>query len=110
MTAPLTVLAAVLRAHGAYCGCTGACGKEHTGRKCMAGATGKPIRLTAAPHPPYATDGQNAAAPASELRPWCGPCWKRALELERERVADRRRRELEEGQISLFDVVQGATA
>lgn len=109
-TKPVTVLATVLRAHGEYCGCAGACGKEHSGRKCMAGITGKPVRLTAAPYPPYATDGQNAAAPQGELRPWCGPCWKRALEIERERVADQRRRELEEGQLGLFDIERKAGA
>jgi hypothetical protein len=110
VTAPMTVLAAVLKAHGSYCGCTGACGTEHSGRRCMAGITGKPIRLTAAPYPPYATDQQNASAPASVLRPWCGPCWTKALRTERDRVADQRRRELEEGQFSLFGADGGAAA
>ncbi|GAA3126712.1 hypothetical protein GCM10020254_87630 [Streptomyces goshikiensis] len=56
------------------------------------------------------TDVANAAAPPSELRPWCGPCWKQALEHERARVADQNRRELEAGQLGLFDLDRGAAA
>ncbi|MFB7032105.1 MULTISPECIES: hypothetical protein [unclassified Streptomyces] len=100
--APTTALAAVLAAHGAQCGCAGACGKEHPSKRCPAG-TDKPVALHAAPYPPYATETANAAAPASELRPWCGPCWNRALRRERESAAERRRVELDQAQLVLFD-------
>ncbi|MFD7576112.1 hypothetical protein ACFV6U_37265 [Streptomyces sp. NPDC059810] len=99
-----TVLDTVLKAHGAQCGCTGACGKEHAHGRCgRLDEYGKPP-LHAAPYPPYTTDAENAAAPLDELRPWCGPCWNRATTRERDRRADRRRRELDEAQIALFDV------
>ncbi|MFC8010833.1 hypothetical protein [Streptomyces cinereoruber] len=98
--APTTILAAVLDAHGAQCGCAGACGKEHPSKRCPAGAN-KPVALHAAPYPPHATETANASAPLAELRPWCGPCWTRALK--REAAAERRRAELDQAQLVLFD-------
>lgn len=100
---PENVLATVLVAHGRYCGCEGACGKEHGGGKCRAG-THKPVELHAAPYPPYPTDIGNVTVPASELRPWCGPCWRQALNRARDRAAELRRIELEEAQLGLFDL------
>ncbi|MFE5547281.1 hypothetical protein ACFQ71_26115 [Streptomyces sp. NPDC056534] len=101
---PTTILAVVLAAHGTQCGCEGACGKEHPSKRCAAG-TDKPVALHAAPYPPYATETANASAPAAELRPWCGPCWRAALKRERERVAEQRRIELAQAQLALFDSV-----
>ncbi|MYV70397.1 hypothetical protein GT043_31550 [Streptomyces sp. SID2131] len=97
-----TILAAVLAAYGPACACAGACGKEHASRQCLAGAD-KPVALHAAPYPPHATETANAAAPLGELRPWCGPCWTRALKREREAAAERRRLELDQAQLVLFD-------
>ncbi|MEW1723868.1 hypothetical protein [Streptomyces sp. NPDC093109] len=104
MTTTSNVLSAVLAAHGRRCGCEGACGTEHTGRICLAWPGGAVKELLAAPALPYATDTQNAAAPVEELRPWCWPCWRKAVARERDRVANQRRRELDEAQISLFDI------
>ncbi|WP_330335770.1 hypothetical protein OHS33_39690 (plasmid) [Streptomyces sp. NBC_00536] len=107
-----TVLTRVLKAHGDTCACEGVCGGKHAGRRCGSrqlnrhGRTG----LTAAPYPPHTTDMANAAAPLSELRPWCPPCLKGALEIQRDRVADQRHRELEESQLDLFDIDKGAAA
>ncbi|WP_371637720.1 hypothetical protein OG988_40640 [Streptomyces zaomyceticus] len=103
MTAPHgSVLDVVLAAHGTQCGCEGACGKEHASKRCPAG-TDKPVILHAAPYPPHATETANAAAPAGELRPWCGPCWRAALKRERERTTEIRRIELDQAQLALFD-------
>lgn len=97
-----TLLAAVLAAHGTYCGCTGACGRDHLGGMCRAGID-KPVRLHAAPYPPPLTDRESVTAPVSALRPWCGQCWRKALTRERETAAERRRIELAEAQLLLFD-------
>ncbi|MFF5924161.1 hypothetical protein ACFY8C_38425 [Streptomyces flavochromogenes] len=103
MSAPSrTTLAVVLAAHGTQCGCEGACGKEHASQRCAAG-TGQPVPLHAAPHRPRATETANAATPLSELRPWCGPCWTRALKRDRERAAEQRRVELDHAQLAIFD-------
>ncbi|MFE2314160.1 hypothetical protein ACFXC8_13355 [Streptomyces sp. NPDC059441] len=104
MTKPVNVLTAVLEAHGKTCACRGTCGTEHSGLRCDATHSGKGKPLLAAPQYPNASDTQNAAAPFEDLRPWCWKCWRDALNRERERAADMRRRELEEGQVSLFDV------
>lgn len=98
-----TVIAAILTEHGQACRCAGACGTEHPSRICRAEPGGKARPLIAAPYPPYATDTDNASAPVEQLRPWCWKCWKHALQRERDRVADLRRRELEENQLCLFD-------
>ncbi|MEV7282902.1 hypothetical protein [Streptomyces sp. NPDC093111] len=104
MTA-LTVLDTVLKAHGHRCGCEGACGTNHGAAGLCAKSPWDGGRvLHAAPYPPFATDTANAAVPAAELRPWCGPCWTRALKAERERAAEARRIELEESQLDLFDL------
>ncbi|MGN9763033.1 hypothetical protein [Streptomyces sp. SD31] len=110
MTKPANVLTAVLEAHGAKCACRGGCGTEHSGRQCAATNSGKGKPLLAAPQYPNASDTQNAAAPLEDLRPWCWKCWRDALERERERAADQRRRELEEGQVSLFGADWGSAA
>ncbi len=106
-----TVLSLVLKAHGGTCACEGACG-QHAGRRCGSDKLNRSGRtqLTAAPYPPRATDTANAAAPLAELRPWCPTCWKEALKIQRARVADQRRRELEESQLDLFDIDNGAAA
>lgn len=59
--------------------------------------------LIAAPNPVYATDRENVLAPVDELRPWCGPCWKKARKRATEDAAERQRVELEEAQGALFD-------
>ncbi|WP_336052128.1 hypothetical protein [Streptomyces sp. CA2R101] len=109
-TKPMTVLAAVLRTHGAYCGCTGACGTEHASKLCGAQPSSTERPLLAAPKHPYASDHENAEVPVDELRPWCWNCWKNARDRERARIADQLRREMEAGQLDLFDVEQGAVA
>ncbi|MGO4636377.1 hypothetical protein AB4225_36575 [Streptomyces sp. 2RAF24] len=105
MTTTQTVLAAVLKAHGEHCGCEGACGSAHgaVGR-CGKGPWDGDRALHAAPYPPRTTDVENASVPAAELRPWCGPCWNRALKAARERAAEARRIELDQAQTALFDL------
>lgn len=103
-TTPTTMLAKVLAEHGQECGCEGACGKDHAGGRCRRPQQyGKPP-LHAAPYPPYPSDVENAAAPRTELRPWCGPCWAPAIKRERDRRAHLRQRELDTSQIELFEV------
>ena len=103
-----TVLDTVLKAHGARCGCAGACGKDHAGGTCgRRNEYGKPP-LHAAPYPPRVTEVANAAAPHDELRPWCGPCWNKAVALKNARLADVCRRELDEAQTALFDIEPSA--
>ncbi|MEU6946618.1 hypothetical protein ABZ957_15520 [Streptomyces sp. NPDC046316] len=105
-----TVLSLVLQAHGATCGCEGACGKDHSGDRCgKANQLGKP-KLTAAPYPPRSTDAENIAAPLEQLRPWCGPCWRKATERVQQDAAEARRQELEAAQLDLFDLPGGAAA
>ncbi|MFD9453499.1 hypothetical protein ACFWBC_10460 [Streptomyces sp. NPDC059985] len=106
-----TVLSLVLKAHGGTCACEGICG-EHAGQRCGSSKLNRHGRtgLAAAPYPPHTTDAANAAAPLSELRPWCPTCLKGALKIQRARVADQRDRELEESQLDLFDIDKGAAA
>ncbi|MEU8529534.1 hypothetical protein AB0C77_28690 [Streptomyces sp. NPDC048629] len=99
-----TVLSLVLKANGGTCGCEGICGKEHPQGRCgKPNQFGKP-KLIAAPYPPRSTDVENVAAAVEELRPWCGPCWRQAVQQTQQRVAAVRRKELEEAQLGLFDV------
>ncbi|RZD62894.1 hypothetical protein C0Q58_14210 [Streptomyces albidoflavus] len=98
-----TVLQAVLDRHGAHCACRGACGKTH-GRD---GVCRRPEQfgrppLSAGPYPPRPTDRQNIAVPAADLVPWCGPCWRRALDTVRAAAAAERRARLEALQEGLF--------
>ncbi|MEV6357957.1 hypothetical protein [Streptomyces hydrogenans] len=105
-----TVLSRVLQAHGETCGCEGACGKGHRGGRCgMPNQIGKP-KLTAAPYPPRSTDAENIAAPLDQLRPWCGPCWRQAMERAQQAAAEARRQELEAAQLDLFDLAGGTVA
>ncbi|MGW3378129.1 hypothetical protein [Streptomyces hydrogenans] len=98
-----TILAAVLAAHGAACGCTGACGTTHTAGACGWAPDQGFQPLHAAPYPPRLTDAANAAVPAAQLRPWCGRCWHRALKARREEAEQQRIQELRNAQIALFD-------
>ncbi|MFF8293632.1 hypothetical protein ACF068_31110 [Streptomyces sp. NPDC016309] len=106
MQRPDNVLVLVLEARGGRCACRGACGKTHTGDddRCNAANSGRNKPLLAAPQIPHASDVQNAAAPLEELRPWCWPCWRDALAVERARVNEQRSQQLAEMQIGLFDV------
>ncbi|WP_152626620.1 hypothetical protein [Streptacidiphilus carbonis] len=106
MSRPSTILTTVLEAHGGYCTCGGACGRQHTGEggRCSAETSGKNKPLLAAPRTPHATDAQNAATPVENLRPWCWPCWRDALGAERVRTDEQRSMELAQMQIGLFDL------
>ncbi|MEU2346970.1 hypothetical protein ABZ745_35095 [Streptomyces sp. NPDC013082] len=103
MSARRTVLAVVLERDGAECRCAGGCGVEHAGRRCGAEPTER-AALIVAPYPLPLTEHETAAAPVSELRPWCGTCWRRARKRNTELAAELRRQELDEAQMPLFDV------
>ncbi|NYE44841.1 hypothetical protein [Streptomyces fulvorobeus] len=98
--AGMTVLEQVLREHRRSCVCGGGCGSEHAGGKCESEGTVK-VPLITAPHPLPLTEHETASAPVSELRPWCGPCWRKARTRNAERAAELRRQRLDEAQTSL---------
>lgn len=89
--AAMTTRAAVLEAHGAFCHCGGACGVEHVGRICEQGAFSEHVKLAVAPRFLSASEVENAAAPAEELRPWCLRCLNKAMKRARDGAAERRR-------------------
>lgn len=101
MTTP--TLARVLKEHGGYCNCPGTCGVEHSGLICERGAASARVfvNLVAAPQFPSARDVENAAAPLSELRPWCVQCLNRAITRARENAAELRRIDHHEEQLGL---------
>ncbi|WP_405551338.1 hypothetical protein OG215_42125 (plasmid) [Streptomyces globisporus] len=104
----VTVLEQVIRTYGYSCCCAGGCGVEHPGRQCRTG--GEKGAMLAAPHPLPLTEHETASAPASELRPWCPPCWRRTVKRNIEIRAELRRQELDEAQTLLFDVERPALA
>ncbi|MFE9853475.1 hypothetical protein ACFYPN_32475 [Streptomyces sp. NPDC005576] len=103
MSAPLTVLEIVLEREGTNCLCRGACGIEHPSKRCGLERTER-RELLAAPYPLPLTEHETAAAPVSELCPWCPGCYGRARRRNAETAAVLRRQALDESQLGLFDV------